>query len=246
VKQGILIAFLIVSIALMASATSFEEANTTYKEGNYSHAIELYQALATEGAHSEVHYNLGNAYYKTGNVAKAILHFEKALKYAPGDADVQHNLKIANLMVVDKLEATPEFFLLTWWKQIATRQKANTWTIAFLAFLWISIMAFLAFAFLQAGGKKLFFFSGTIGILLAIILLLLAVTRHRFDTNNNNAIIQSSSVSVKSAPVHSGTDLFIIHEGLKVKVLDSENDWLKIELADGKEGWVVANVLEAI
>ncbi|MCP4120540.1 MAG: tetratricopeptide repeat protein [Bacteroidetes bacterium] len=245
-KQGILIAFLIISIALMASATSFEEANTAYKEGNYSHAIELYETLATEDGHSQVHYNLGNAYYKTGNTAKAILHFEKALKYAPDDADVQHNLKIANLMVVDKLEATPEFFLLTWWKQIATRQKANAWTIAFLAFLWISILAFLAFAFLQAGGKKLFFFSGSIGILLAIILLLLAVTRHRFDTNNNNAIIQSSSVSVKSEPAHSGTDLFIIHEGLKVKVLDSEYDWLKIELADGKEGWVSANVLEAI
>jgi len=230
----------------MVDAASFDEANQAYKDGNYGYAIEQYEILAKEANSGELYYNLGNAYYKTGDIAKSVLHYEKALKLTPGEEDIQHNLKIANLMVIDKIEATPEFFLLTWWKDLTIKMTSNAWTIIFLALLWISILSFLAFAFLQAGGKKLLFFSGVAGTFLALIFLLMAITRHQSDIDTSKAIIQSSSVSVKSAPLNTGTDLFIIHEGLKVTILDNENEWLKIQLADSKEGWVAANVLETI
>jgi len=223
---------------LHANTTLFEAGNNAYVQGNYPQAIESYEALLNILDDGKVHYNLGNAYYKTGDYARAILHYEKSLKHFPNDKDIQHNLAIANLQTIDKIDPRPEFFLLTWWKNIASIFNADTWAVLFLIILWLSVLIFLAFVLTASGLKKLIFLSGTASFTLSVILLLLTITQHLYETSQNNAIILAPSASVKSAPLTGGTDLFIIHEGLKVKILDTENDWIRICLPDGKEGWV--------
>ncbi|MEZ5022555.1 MAG: tetratricopeptide repeat protein [Chitinophagales bacterium] len=225
---------------------SFDEANEAYKAGNFELAIEQYQKVLQEGDFGEVFYNLGNAYYKMGDIPNAILYYEKALKKQPNDAEIQHNLNIANVQVVDKIEPLPEFFLLTWWKQLAKQQNANQWTIQFLVLLWLSILLFVAFVFARSKARRPLFFTALSGIFIAVVILLLAITQNQFETRDSEAIIMAASVSVKSAPLNTGTDLFIIHKGLKVKIIKEENDWLNIQLADGKDGWIQKNMLEVI
>lgn len=226
--------------------TTYEEGNQSYKDGNFEQAIQKYQEVLEQGEFGEVRYNLGNAFYKVGDIPNAILNYEKALKKQPNDPDIKHNLDIANLQVVDKIEPLPEFFLLTWWKQLAHKQKANQWTVLFLLVFWTSILLFIAFVFARTNTRRPLFFTAFGGILIAIVLLLLAITQNQFENRKNDAIIMASSVSVKSAPLNTGTDLFIIHKGLKVKILKEENDWLNIQLADGKDGWIPKNMLEVI
>lgn len=239
--------FTILSLSLKATNSDFQEANEAYKVGEYNMAIEMYDSILRYGENSQLLYNLGNAYFKTGRVPEAILNYERAYKLAPNDKDIQYNLDIARFQLKDKIEPKPEFFLLTWWKQIAKKQIANQWTIFYFIFLWVSITLFLLFALShQRAIRKLGFFGGLSSILIAIILLFLAITQHQFETKNEAGIIMTTSVSVKSAPLNTGTDLFIIHSGLKVNILKKEGDWYNIRLADGKEGWLNEQAIEVI
>lgn len=245
--RPILIAFLsFLSISVHADDASLAAGNEAYKNGNFTEAIEAYEDALADVPDAAVYYNLGNAYYKTGRYARSILQYERALKLAPNDADIQHNLALANLRIIDKIEPSAEFFLITWWKQLAARAHANAWTIAFLALLWVGILGLLAFVLTRGLLRKLLFFSGLGSLAIGVIVLFLAITQYQFETNDDTAIIMAPSVSVKSEPVNSGTDLFIIHEGLKVSVIGQESDWLRICLADGKEGWVNTSALEVI
>lgn len=226
----------------------FDQANGSYKDGNWAQAIELYQSMIESGVQDgKVYFNLGNSYYKSGDHSRAILNYERAHLLMPNDEDVEHNLEIANLLVVDKIEATPEFFLLSWWKSLANKSGVNTWSYLFLIMLWLGVFCLLGYVFARKSAlKRTTFFAGFASLLFALGFILLALTRHQFNNQHEYAIMMAPSVSVKSAPVNSGTDLFILHEGLKVKVTDEEADWYQIELTDGKEGWVTTESLERI
>jgi len=242
-----IISLLLISlVAFSANNDVFDNANAAYKDGNFTLAADLYQSILEDGKSSDVYYNLANCYFKTGQFPKAILHYERALQLAPNDKEVLYNLKMANLQLKDKIQPKPAFFLLTWWKQFAQMQTANFWTVSFLIFLWSSIGLFLLFAFINHAFRNLFFYGGFISLLLTILLLFLSLTQHIAETKSNEAIIMSASIAVKSEPISSGKDLFIIHSGLKVKVIHSESDWLNIRLQDGKEGWVKEDALEMI
>lgn len=237
---------LLFGVIAVAMAGSYEDGNEAYANGQYEEAAAHYESALEEVQDPDLYYNLGNALYKTGDFARAILNYERALRLRPRDVDVHHNLEIARLQVTDKIEATPEFFLLTWWKRGAQWLPSCRWAVLFLIALWLSISGFLLFAFYGGGFRKTAFFGGLVSMIVAISLLLLAVTRYRAETLGQQAIILSPSVSVKSAPLNSGTDLFIIHEGLKVSILEQSDAWIRISLSDGKEGWIPAAMMEAI
>ena len=240
------IALVFLATFVMADDAIIDEAAEAYKAGNYALSIELYERFEPEERSAALWYNLGNAYYKSGEFARSILQYERALKMTPNDADLKHNLEVANLLVIDRVEPRPEFFLITWWKSLASRASADLWTRVFLFSLWLGIGCLLVFALSITSLNKPLFFSGSLLILIAAMLIALGITRHNIETNDSEAILMTPSVSVKSAPLNTGTDLFIIHEGLKVRILDDESDWVRIQLADGKEGWIRNEALEMI
>lgn len=235
---------LLFSIQLMHA--NFDAANEAYKNGEYKQAIELYNAVLAENEYANAYYNLGNAEYKLGNYTAAIINYERALKIEPNNKNFQYNLKRANVHITDKIEAKPAFFLLTWWKQLAAFRSANGWTNFFLISLFTGTAFFIGFLFLQSSTRRLLFLAAFLAFALSLLLLLLSITQNRFENKRNQAIITASSVTIKSEPLTSGTDLFILHEGLKVKILKTDNDWLNIQLADGKEGWIKQEMLEVI
>lgn len=225
-----------------------QEAVQAYEKGEYQQAADLFESLTKEGYNSaDLYYNLGNAYYKAGENAQAILNYERALLYAPNDADLKTNLEIAKLKTVDKIDPVEKIFLYNWIDSIRNMYTSNQW--AFIAVG--SFILFLGcFALYFIGGKvwmkKVAFFSA---ILLFILILFAnsasSVQKARL-LNRDYAIIFAKSVTAKSTPADSGTDLFVLHDGTKVKVKSKVGDWYEIELADGNIGWIPSAKLEII
>jgi tetratricopeptide (TPR) repeat protein len=226
----------------------YEKAILHYQKAEYDSAIATYEQLLGTGAEAvEVYYNLGNCYYKTGHVAKAIVNYERALKLNPKDEDAEFNLNVAQLKVVDKIEPVPQIFYARWKDTITSLFTSNTWSTLVIVMLWITFIlgAFYIFS------RQPFIRQVTFILILVFTLLTagsLFFTHHSYMENvvKKNAIIVASSVYVKSSPDDKGNDLFIIHEGTKVEVLDDFLHWKKIRIANGSIGWLKVNEIEQI
>ena len=224
------------------------KANQHYTNQEYEKAIARYQEILNSDQESaEVYYNLGNAYYKNGQATKAIISYERAKLLAPNDEDIQFNLDLANQHVVDAIDPLPKVFFIRWWHSLANKFSADGWAkISVGAFILILILAGL-FAFTQTVAvKRLSFWFGIIIVAISIFSFNFAARQKNRMTSHNFAIITQPSVTVKSSPSESGTDLFLIHEGLKVEIKDSLGSWREIRLADGNQGWLPLNSIEKI
>lgn len=221
----------------------FIKANESYRSAEYENAISLYEKIVDNGYVSkELFYNLGNAHYKMKNIPQSILFYERALKLDPSDEDIQINLQIANLQTVDKIEALPRIFFEEWFDNLLHSVPSDTFSIISLVSLWIAVACALVYIFAyNIVIKKAAFGVAAILFLAFLLNLLLATVDNNRDSEQNDAIIFSKSVYIKSSPDQSGTDLFILHEGTKVKIMDEVNHWVKIRLADGKVGWMPKN-----
>ncbi len=230
------------------SQSDFKKANEQYQKQDYENAIKTYESLVKDGSiSSEVYYNLGNTYYKTGNVSRTLLNYERAHKLSPDDEDINFNLKIASLKVVDKMDAVPEIFYKRWIKAAALDFTTETWTKSFLACVWL-LFIFLAMYVVAASAslKKSGFVFAIIFLVLTMSMFALAQKSYSMMYVDQQAIIMSSSVYVKSSPDEKGSDQFILHEGTKVDVLDEFADWKKIRIANGSIGWLKQGTIEII
>ncbi len=226
----------------------FDKANQLYLNGDYSAAREEFQKVINSGFESaELYYNLGNTFYKLGQIPSAILYFERALILNPKDVDIQFNLDLANRLVVDKINPVNEFFIRKWVRNIAGILKADTWglisLISFALILGISIVIYISKDFKF---RRLLIPGGAFFAFILVISLFLGSVQNRLIDHHDSAIVFSSSLTAKSSPDASGTDLFVIHEGLKVKITDKVGSWIRIRLADGNEAWIPENSVERI
>ena len=226
----------------------YHAANIAYQKQDYQGAVKLYEQLATEGNISpEVYFNLGNSYFKDGNVPRAIINYERAKKLAPDDEDIDFNLKIASLKVVDRIDNVPDVFYKRWIRDLATIFPSNTWSIVLVALIW---MLFLCAGFYVVSTnttfKKISFVSGISLAILTIFTYSLSARSYSIRHNEEQAVIISSSVYVKSSPDEKGNDLFILHEGTKVDVLEPFEGWKKIKIANGTIGWLKTKEIETI
>lgn len=225
-----------------------DEATKMYQEGNYQKAIDLYnEILADDMESASIYYNLGNCYYKIGEISRSILNYERALLLKPGDRDAKYNLKLAQQATVDNIKVLPELFLVRWYNAFVTALTADQWAYVsvalFIAFL---VMAALFFHATTISLKKSWFTLGIILLLVSMMTIFLASKQYRRVTNRDSGIIMTPSVVVRGAPDNSGTELFMVHEGLKVQVIASLGDWYNVRLADGNEGWIAKTDLEKI
>ena len=218
----------------------FNQANAAYNSGNYETAVELYEKiLATDMESVPVYYNMGNAYYKMREYPKAIYSYEKALKLDPSNEDVRTNLEIANLAIVDKIEPVPQSFIERWWRSLRAMCSSDRWawwSVAAFALLLVCLFMFLRSR--RIGMRKLGFFMGVIFLIVfAFSVVFAAQLKHTANTQDQ-AIVMTPTVTVKSSPSDDGVDLFVLHEGTKVSVLESSNGWNKIRIANGSVGWL--------
>ena len=224
------------------------EGDSAYMKNDYASAIQIYEALLNRGEAADIYYNLGNSYYKAGDIAKAILNYERALLLQPGNGDIRANLEIARSKTVDKVEPVPEIFFVSWTKSLINSMSVDSWAVCGVVCFILLIVSLYLFIFSkQIVLKKAGFISGI--VFLAVTILANAFANQQKDelANRNSAIVINPSVTVRSTPSESGTSLFILHEGHKVGVKDgSMKDWKEIRLEDGKVGWVPASAIEII
>lgn len=225
-----------------------QQAEQLYGEGKYADAADLYNKILADGMESAtLYYNLGNCYYKLGENTRAILNYERSLLLDPGDAMARYNLKMAQHTIVDKIEVLPELFLVRWYKAMETYFSADQWGYMSVAlFIIFLIMAALFFYSPSIGVKKTGFIVGIIVFFLTLGSVFFAMRQGNRISERDYAIITTPSVTVKGAPDNSGTSLFLIHEGLKVRVVGELGSWYNIRLADGNEGWIAKSDLEKI
>ena len=227
----------------------YNSANAAYSEGRWADAVGTYVSIENLGLESPALYcNIGNAYYKTGDIARAMLYYERALKLDPSYSDARYNMTVVSDFVQDSIEPVPEFILKTWTRNLCYSLDSDTWAVTGILLL-----------AMMAAGILMLFLSPSIamrrtGLFSAIVFLLLTVMSLSFSfwqkadySRKDGAVIMVPVVSVKSSPSSdTSTDLFILHEGTKVVILDEVGDWRNIELADGRQGWMKSADMEVI
>lgn len=219
-----------------------------YSNQEFEKAIDTYEQIISNGYESaELYYNLGNAYYKSNKFALAIVNYERAKKLNPNDDDIDFNLKLANTHVVDKIDVIPQFFLSSWWDNLILLLSSNNWAIISMAAFILGLLGLLLFFLSHSTFIRRFsFWLGVAVLIISLFTFNFSRKQKWLDENEPDAIILTPSVVVKSAPSESGTELFLIHEGLKVTVTDKLGDWREIRLSDGNEGWIKLNDLVII
>ena len=231
-----------------ASAVTKAEADSAYVRGQYQQAISDYESLLKQGASAELYYNLGNAYYRTENIPQAVLNYERALLLSPGDRDIRFNLQIARSKTFDKIVPESEMFFVTWYRAMVNMMSVDGWARTALFAMGLTIILLLVYLFAdRLWLRKAGFFGGVALLILFVMSNLFAWQQKQDLINRKGAIIFAPSVTVKSTPAANGTDLFILHEGTKVVIIDgSMKDWKEIRLADGKEGWIESKKIRII
>ncbi len=246
------LAFLLCGAASAAMAQSpevvFQQANQLYQQGKIAEARDQYESILKNGYVSgDLYYNLGNAYYKSGNIPRAILFYERAVRLMPGDDDLRHNLQLANLMITDRIEPTPRLFLWDAWENVkaAVSLRTATW-MAYGAYLLV-IAAVGSFVLAPSyRARKSALTAGLSAAVVLIVLVTLFFGKLSDTTRSDEAILQAAIVTVKNSPDEKSSDAFVLHGGVKVQIIDRVGDWVKVRLVDGKVGWMEGSSAEII
>lgn len=237
------------SFLLILVISLFTEANTQYAEGNYAEAATLYEQIIDQspnGPVAEVYYNLGNAYFKQGELAQSILAYERSLRLEPSNKDAKHNLLFAQSHIIDNIQDTHAFFLSNWIKAVRNSLGQSTWTYLSIALFICSLVGFFIYAFSQTIWlRKTAFYTALVAILISAIALANAGSLYQRDTLRAEAIITQGVVNAKSSPDRSGNELFAIHEGTKVTITEVIGDWCCIQVGNNI-GWMPLAYLERI
>ena len=252
-KTLMLILLLMIPIASSAAEnypdSLWNAANEAYAQERWEDAVNDYTAIAEASMESAPLWcNLGSAWYKSGNLGKAIFCYERALKLDPSYEDARYNLELLNAMKLDRLESVPELILATWMKNLGRTLDSDSWAVCFLVFLVLTLAMVLLFILgSSATSRRAGFFTGVVCLLLAVASLSFSLWQKNEYMKADKAIIMKPVSSVKSSPSgDSAKDLFVLHEGTKVQVLDNVGGWSNIELSDGRQGWLPSSDIEII
>lgn len=237
--------FILIPLSLFANANSsiknmLYKGNNLYQKKDFDNAISVYQNIINRGYEgSSVYYNLGNCFYRENKIGYAIFYYEKALRLSPGDDDIIHNLTIANSKTIDKIDVVPQFFLVQWWDDLLNLFSVAGWkTFTFLFYILFLITVGVFYFVKKTKSQKYIFYSAALSLAILVISAALLIIKYNKEYTNKFGIIVDPIVSVKISPDPNSNDAFIIHEGLKVNVRDKVDNWYKIQLHDGKVGWV--------
>ena len=247
--RKILFTTILACIAAIASAVTKTEADALYEKDKFADAANAYEAiLKTEGDAAEVYYNLGNCYYKMDNIPLAILNYERAILLSPNDSDIRANLALARGKTADKVVPPSEMFFVTWWRDLSNCMSMDAWEIlGIISFLLMLIGVALYMFWTQLWVRKVGIYGAMLLFVIVVISNLAALSQNLGLKNRNTAIILAPSVTVKSSPSDRSTDLFIIHEGSKVEILDGTmKEWMEVKFEEGKQGWIPVSTAEII
>ena len=240
--------FLLSTLTFAQNDKLFEQANTFYNNGKYTEAIDSYEKIIESGQHSaELYYNIANAHYKLNHIAPSIYYYEKALQLAPNDSEIKNNIVFARNMTIDAIDKMPDVGFSVWLKNIANYTTFDGWAKAAIVLMLLFVGLYLVYYFTQTSLRKRIAFIGSIAsLLLVFVSAALAYHNYNLTQKDQPAIVFAKESVIKNEPNLRSNEAFKLHEGTKVQILDTVNNWKKIQLADGKTGWVLSEDIKAL
>ena len=231
-----------------AKAVTKNNADTEYQKGNYQQAIRDYEEILKNGESAEIYFNLGNAYYRTDNITKAVLNYERARLLSPGDDDINFNLQFARSKTIDKITPESEMLFVTWYKSLVNFTSVDNWAKTGILCIVMALLLVLLYLFgPQLMLRKIGFFGGLAFFVIFLLSNLFAFQQKQALDNRTGAIIISPSVNIKKTPAKNSADQFVLHEGTRVDIIDKGmTDWRCIRVGDGREGWIETKAIEEI
>lgn len=247
-KALFILVLLISSLGFSQNEPLFQKATTAYNDGKFDDAISDYLKIIENGKHSaELYFNLGNAYYKLNKVAPSIYYYEKALLLNPNDSELKNNLAYAKNMTLDAIEDLPETSFKSFYKKVTAYYTFDQWAYINVALMLLFVITYISFRNFHSATKKRIAFIVSLGCLFLSLLAMTAAYLNYSDFKQDKpAIVFEEESVVQAEPNNRSQEVFRLHEGTKVQVLDSLNDRYKIKLADGKSGWISANAIKLI
>lgn len=247
-KKIVFLLFLVCAPMMGQSNALFEKANEAYNNGDYPEAVSRYNEVLKNGEESaELYFNLANAHYKLNHIGESIYNYEKALLLDPGDKTIENNLEFAQNMVIDDIKEVPKSGVSNFFNNAISVFSFNGWAwIAIIGTIVFAILFLLYYFSIASKLKRVFFTVSMISIIVAFISLIFAFHLKNVTLNNNYAIVFSEEVPVRNEPNLRGNELFLLHEGTKVKVLSTFQDWIQLELANGSTGWINKSSLKVL
>ena len=235
----IMIHFLTVS-AQNSPEKLFEDGNTAYNEGDFTKAVSFYKQTLEMGQHSAaLYFNLGNSYYRLNKVAESIYYFEKAKQLDPDNVDIIVNGAFAQNMTLDAIEAIPKSKLAQIQQSVFSLFSLATWSRITLLWIWLFVVVFIAYLFLKATEwKRFYFFISLLCLFLFVSSFAISFSINQQQENTQFAILFSNKIDIWSEPNQRGEIQFTLHEGTKIQLLESLDEWNKIRIANGSEGWI--------
>lgn len=232
----------------MLLAQNFETGNELYRKGDYVAAITQYENIVRSNRESaELYFNLANAYYKLNKVGPAVYYYEKALLLNPDDRDIANNLLFAQKMQIDEVKAVPKMGFNKLISDFTSTFHYDLWAWISIGFAFIVLAFFIGYYFSASAIYKRAYFVGMF-VALAPLVVSIAAAIHQKNgaVNDRPAIVFEPRVAVKSEPSADSADAFVLHEGTKVYVLESLDNYKKITIADGNEGWIDAGAIKEL
>lgn len=226
-----------------------QAADALYEKEQYSDAAKAYETIiAGSGTSADIYYNLGNCYYKLSDVARAILNYERALLLNQGDSDIRTNLAIARGKTVDKVTPASEMFFVAWWRDFVNMMSIDMWAVVAIITFVLMLVGILAYMYVNSLLWRKIGVYGAMAMLVVSVLSNVAAAYQRSSIiNRDSAVVMQPVVTVKSSPSLSSTDLFLMHSGSKVEILDNTmKEWVEVKFEEGKEGWIPVEAIEVI
>ncbi|MCL2727712.1 MAG: tetratricopeptide repeat protein [Bacteroidales bacterium] len=251
-KRTILLFFaswcLVMPLYAQPTDSLWMQANNAYLQGDYQAAFDTYKSIYDRGLESaSLCYNMGNCAFKMLQYADAILWFERARLLDPDNRDILHNIELTNRFILDKIEPLPKFFMRTWILKVRNTLSADQWAWSTLVLLAVVFLLLLFFFFGQSRSwRRWAFYGAMLAIILSISTFSFGWSQKRERERREYAIVFAPVATIKSAPDRQGKDLFIIHEGTKIRIMEQVGGWGRIELADGRQGWMELGQMERI
>ncbi len=243
-----LILIFLLTTQFFFAQSSFEKGNNLYQKGKYEQAISEYESILASKKHSaELYFNLGNCYYKLNKVAQSIYNYEKALVLNPDDKEISNNLKFAQKLQIDEIKVIPQVGFSKMVHDFTAVFHYNTWAWIAVSFSILFLLCFSGYYFSRyAFSKRVFFFGMFVILFLMLLAVSSAITEKNHYERERPAIVFAEMVLVKSEPQNASNTVFTIHEGTKVFVLETVENWKKIQLTDGTEGWIEKSAIKEV
>ena len=252
ITRRLFAALLLLVVAVVMPAATIDSlktvADSAFAKEDYETASTYYKRITEMGESSEICYNLGCCYYRMDDMAKSVLWFERAALLNPSDADIRFNLDMARSKTIDRITPRHEMFFAAAWHSMTLWRSADEWAICAVVFFVLMLILLTVYFFSpNIAVRKTGFFGALLSLFIVLLSNALAYSQREMQVERTGAIIMKPAVTIKSTPSAGGTDLFVLHEGTRVEILDnSMKEWVEVQIADGKVGWMERKQLEQI